>query len=124
MLAGKAVSIQDLKMIFGRRVFSSLNKKEVVLLMRWLKANQRTEFNFRPANPLIIELALQKLYAFWPALSIKLVNGKARTHSHGKVVFRFCIRYFFNYSDFLFNRMSNFPQMEYEKSNTERFSRT
>ncbi len=80
-LAGKEVRVGDLKFIFGRRVFSLLAKKDIGLFMRWLRANQRTELNFKPSNPFLIELALQKIYAFWPMLMIKLLNKSSK---HGK----------------------------------------
>jgi hypothetical protein len=84
VLAGKSINVADLKMILGKRVFSTLNKRDIAQLMKWLQANQRTEFNFRPSNALIIELALQKLYSFWPSLSIKLMKNVPVCNGDGK----------------------------------------
>jgi hypothetical protein len=55
-LAGKSISYEDLKIVFGRGIFRWIERSTIKKILFWLKANQRTELNFKPANPILVDL--------------------------------------------------------------------
>lgn len=98
-MAGKSITPQDLCLVFGSYFTERFSKPNNVLkpLLYWLRANQRNELNFRPANAMIIELALQRLYSLWPTLSIVAIpKADANSHSPTKttpMTFQFSLQW-------------------------------
>jgi len=64
--AGKEVKFEDLLNLFGKPVARKIGQTNLLALLRWLKANRRSEMNFIPSHERYLEFALQRLFAFWP----------------------------------------------------------
>ena len=79
--AGKEIKRSDVKKMFGPQLSHSdiLPSRLLNKLLMWLKANKRSEFSFKLCNPTLIDMSLQKLFAYWPKLLISLnvvINSK------------------------------------------------
>lgn len=64
--AGKEVKYEDLLNLFGKPVAKKIGHTNLLALLRWIKANRRSEMNFIPSHERYLEFALQRLFAFWP----------------------------------------------------------
>jgi len=64
--AGKEVKYEDLLNLFGKPVARKIGQSNLLALLRWLKANRRSEVNFIPSHERYLEFALQRLFAYWP----------------------------------------------------------
>ena len=70
--AGKLVTPADFLALFGRPVVRLIGKKILGKLLEWLIANRRTDCSFKSGNSTLTDLALQRMYSFWPQLTIQL----------------------------------------------------
>lgn len=70
--AGKHVTPADLLALFGEPIVRLIGKKTLAKLLEWLVANRRTDCSFKTGNPTLTDLALQRMFAYWPQLSIQL----------------------------------------------------
>lgn len=71
---GTLVTRELILQVLGKPHFDRLDKQFVVRLMKWLQANRRcTEStNFRVEDVTILDEALQRIFAYWPQMSIQL----------------------------------------------------
>jgi hypothetical protein len=70
--AGQEVSLKHLLASFGRGGIKRIGKPLVQRLLFWLKANRTTDKGFLSGDHLPVELALRKLYSYWPNLSLAI----------------------------------------------------
>ena len=70
--AGHEITLRDLIVLFGSPCATIIGKQLLNDILLWLKANRRSELNFKLANQTQTELALQRLFAFWPQLLISV----------------------------------------------------
>lgn len=70
--AGKEVKYVDLLNLFGKPVAKKIGHTNLLALLRWLKANRRSEMNFIPSHERYLEFALQRLFAFWPDIWVNV----------------------------------------------------
>ena len=70
--AGKTITLDDILLIFGKPLFTIMGKRTLNALVSWFTANRKSENSFKIGNPTLTDLALQRMYAYWPQLSIEL----------------------------------------------------
>jgi hypothetical protein len=73
--AGHEIKYKDLEVLFGLPLAAIIGKPALSNLLQWLKANRRSDVNFKLANQTYTELALQKIYAFWPQLVVSVASA-------------------------------------------------
>jgi len=80
--AGKTVSVADIYRMLGVGVVQVVGRKAIQRLSLWLQANRRSDVTFRSSNQSLVELSLQRLFAFWPDLQVRLNTavGKSLTN--------------------------------------------
>lgn len=84
VFGGHEVTSSDLKLLFGSTLGPSVGNANVKALYVWLKANKRSEMHFQPSKFDFLELSLQRIYAMWPSLSIKLSSLDMPSHVEGR----------------------------------------
>jgi len=70
--AGKDLSKKYVIALLGLPCVRAIGRKTFSNLMKWLKANKRSEASFKLGNPTLTDMALQRLFSYWPQLSIQL----------------------------------------------------
>eukprot|EP00981_Chlorochromonas_danica_P014811 scaffold8922_cov215-Ochromonas_danica.AAC.1 len=75
-MAGKTLSSEDIALVMGPSVLKVIPIHHIKQLKQWLSANQHNGHNFRPANPLLVDAGLQRLFSFWPTLHIHVESSQ------------------------------------------------
>eukprot|EP00597_Dinobryon_sp_UTEXLB2267_P010305 CAMPEP_0170098882 /NCGR_PEP_ID=MMETSP0020_2-20130122/693_1 /TAXON_ID=98059 /ORGANISM="Dinobryon sp., Strain UTEXLB2267" /LENGTH=882 /DNA_ID=CAMNT_0010321403 /DNA_START=779 /DNA_END=3428 /DNA_ORIENTATION=- len=83
--AGKQIALEDVVLLLGNFTSELLGRKLLDKLLFWLHSNRRTDASFKLVNQTHLEMALQRLYSFWPSLQINLRMQQSVLDDNGLV---------------------------------------
>jgi hypothetical protein len=72
--AGHVITYRDLEIVLGEPCVAIVGRAALAKLLTWLKANIRSDINFKVASQTYTDMGLQRLFAFWPQLVVEVVS--------------------------------------------------
>jgi hypothetical protein len=72
--AGHVITLRDMEIVLGTPCVTIVGRHALTKLLVWLKANIRSDINFKVASQTYTDTGLQRLFAFWPQLVVEVVS--------------------------------------------------
>ena len=72
--AGHVITLRDMEIVLGTPCVTIVGRPALTKLLVWLKANIRSDINFKVASQTYTDTGLQRLFAFWPQLVVEVVS--------------------------------------------------